>query len=218
VSVFTGLLDRRLAVAEMNIGDLPIPLLPEEEAFVARAVSRRRNEFAAGRACARQALAAIGETPGALLPGSDRLPIWPPGVRGSITHTDRLCAAAVGRRDDGLQSVGIDLEPAEPLPADLWDTVCVPAERHWLDGTAPGDRGLLARALFSAKECAFKCQYPLTSTMLEFHDLVVTLDRNMGTFSARLGREAPPFRRGHTLAGRIRIANPFIACAMVIDA
>ena len=51
---------------------------------------------------------------------NDRVPIWPDDLVGSITHTDLCAAAAVARRDQGFVAIGIDLEPADALPPELW--------------------------------------------------------------------------------------------------
>jgi 4'-phosphopantetheinyl transferase EntD len=210
VKIFAGLLDKRFAVSEMPIVETPSAIFPEEARFVAQAVEKRKREFLAGRACAHKALADLGTVPAALLSDTDRLPVWPEGHIGSITHTDRYCAAAVAKIDIETRSVGIDLEPAEDLPSDLWDTVCRPEERAWLANGLAGERGLLARAIFSAKECAFKAQFPLTRTMLEFEEVAVTFDLPRGLFTASFLRGAPK----SSAQGRIRIANGFVACAM----
>lgn len=69
-------------------------LFPEEAVAVASAVTKRREEFAAGRAAARRALAALG-VPAAPLPrGERRAAVWPKGFVGSITHCAGFCAAA----------------------------------------------------------------------------------------------------------------------------
>ncbi len=52
------------------------PLLRKEAAAVARTVRKRRREYAAGRACARQALSALGIRDFPLLNDSDGVPIW----------------------------------------------------------------------------------------------------------------------------------------------
>lgn len=210
MKIFAGLLDKRFAVSEMPIVETPSAIFPEEARFVAQAVEKRKREFLAGRACAHNALAELGTTPAPLLSDTDRLPLWPEGYIGSITHTDRYCAAAVVKTGEGIRSVGIDLEPAEDLPSDLWDTVCRPQERAWLASGVAGERGLLARAIFSAKECAFKAQFPLTRTMLEFEEVAVTFDLPHGLFTASFLRGAPK----SAAQGRIRIANGFVACAM----
>lgn len=213
-SPLLGLLDPRLAIAEMAIGRLPFEVFPEEEAYVFDAVEKRRREFFAGRVLARRAMAKLGMQPVSIPRGNDRLPVWPRGVTGSIAHTDSYCAAAVGRREDGFRSVGLDLEPAEPLPPDLLDRVTLSEERAWLSRLSDVERGIHARALFSAKECAFKCQYPLTRAMLDFHDIAVVLDREQERFTATLRRDAPPFESGSAFHGRFRIGADLIACAM----
>src|ERR1700757_4626476 len=71
-------------------------LLPEEARHVEKAVTKRRLEFAAGRRCARLALARLGATPGPILPGEDRTPRWPSALVGSITHHGAHCAAPPG--------------------------------------------------------------------------------------------------------------------------
>lgn len=210
MSIFAGLLDARFAISERPIAEATAAMFPEEAHCITHAVEKRRREFLAGRACAHEALSTLGAPSAALLPGSDRMPIWPEGFIGSITHTDRHCAAAVAKSDEGIRSVGIDLEPAEPLPADLWKTVCRLEERAWLETAAGDERGLLARATFGAKECAFKTQFPLTRTMLEFEDIAVTIDLAGGAFTA-LFLSGTPVR---SAPGRIRIANGLLACAL----
>ncbi len=59
-----------VAVEEV-FGDVPdAKLLPEEEAVIATAVARRRTEFATARACARAALARLGEPAVPILAGA----------------------------------------------------------------------------------------------------------------------------------------------------
>jgi 4'-phosphopantetheinyl transferase EntD len=216
VRLFAGLLDERIAVAETDIGERQVDLFPEEETFVTHSVRRRRIEFAAGRACARRAIEALGYRSVPLPPEPDRVPHWPAHLVGSITHTDKRCAAAVARRQDGVRSIGIDLEPAEALPADLWTAILRPSELSWLDEQASAERGVLARAIFSAKECAFKCQYGITRTMLDFHELEIAIDRNQDAFVARFVRDVVPFHRHDSLPGRFRLSPDCIASAMTL--
>ena len=70
-------------------------LFPEEEALVAGAVTKRREEFAAGRNAARAALAGLGPPPCPLLRAGRRAPAWPQGIVGSITHCSGFCCAVV---------------------------------------------------------------------------------------------------------------------------
>lgn len=212
MSIFAGLLDARVAISEKLISETPAAKFPEEAHYVAGAVEKRRREFLTGRACAHEALAKLSAASAPILAGQDRAPIWPQGFIGSITHSDSYAAAAVTRSDGGILSIGIDLEPAEPLPLDLWETVCLPEERAWLEGLPSAAQGLLARAIFSAKECAFKAQFPLTHAMLEFEEIGVTVDLDRGLFTASFLSGAPQ----SSAEGRIRIANGLLACAIAL--
>jgi 4'-phosphopantetheinyl transferase EntD len=150
-------------------------LYAEEIAAVAGAVPARRAEFAAGRAAAREAMAALGVEPVAVPVGARRMPVWPLGVVGSITHCSGLVAAAVAWAAD-IAALGIDAEPAAPLPADVLDAVATPAERGALDGELAGT------IVFCAKEAFYKCWSALDGAVLEFHDVEVAFDA--ATFAA----------------------------------
>jgi len=169
----------------------PIGVLhPEELRYVRDAVRHRKREYAAGRACARAGLAELGIPHVTLLSGDDRLPIWPSGIAGSITHTDSYCAAAMVPTDLA-RSIGLDAEPNEPLDPELVPYVCSPGELAWLDACARSeeDQGRLARLLFSVKEAVFKCQYPITRRYLEFDEVQVILELNSADFRADVALE-----------------------------
>lgn len=168
-------------------GDPPgLMLYPEEEACVARAVEARRREFTTGRYCARAALRRSGVTQGAITKAPTGAPVWPDGVVGSITHCAGYRAAAVAHTTD-LVTIGIDAEPAEPLPAGVLGIVSLPGERAELAVLAARRPGVpWDRLLFSAKESVYKAWSPLTGTFLDFDDVCVRIDWKAGTFAARL--------------------------------
>src|SRR5205814_1840165 len=62
-----------------------------ESAAVLEAVARRRDEFLTGRTFARRALAELGCPATAIPVGEGRMPIWPDGYLGSISHCEGLC-------------------------------------------------------------------------------------------------------------------------------
>lgn len=158
----------------------PQRLYPEEFAFVRQAVSRRQREFAAGRQAARQAMMAIGWPPVAIPSASDRSPVWPEGLVGSISHTSRSCVAVVCPSHHA-RGIGIDLEHDLPMEPELWGTICVPHERAWVTAQTVSLQGLWVTRLFSAKEAYFKWQYPQTGQMLDFQDVHVDFDiQSMG--------------------------------------
>src|SRR3954464_5056026 len=125
-------------------------LYPVEAAAVRGAVAARVAEFAAGRVAARRALKSLGVSSVALRVGARRMPEWPPGVVGSITHCAGLAAATVGRAQEWW-ALGIDAGPAGALEPDVRDVVTTPVER-----AALGDP-LDATIVFCAKEAFYKC-------------------------------------------------------------
>jgi 4'-phosphopantetheinyl transferase EntD len=176
-------------VVEASGDDAPVePLHPLEASFVRDAVPRRRREFAMGRACARRALARLGIENRPLLPGHDRVPLWPRGIVGSISHCEGFCAVAVARRDR-TRSIGLDVELGVPLDLGLVQTICTPGERVALPRTAALSEADWAAIIFSAKESFFKCLYPFRPRFLDFHDVEIVLEPERGAFRARLGRD-----------------------------
>jgi 4'-phosphopantetheinyl transferase EntD len=151
------------------------PLHPEEEALVARAVAKRRREFAAVRGCARRAMEKLGVPAQPVVSGERGAPQWPDGLVGSMTHCDGYCAAALVRAAD-LASLGIDAEPNGPLPEGVGPTVFLPAETERLARLAEQRPAVhWDRILFSAKESVYKAWYPLTRTWLDFSEADITL-------------------------------------------
>jgi 4'-phosphopantetheinyl transferase EntD len=172
--------------AEMHEPGSAADLWPAEAECVQRAVPKRVQEFAAGRACARRALHELGFDDVVLLPAEDRQPLWPAAIVGSITHTQGYCAAVAAPRTL-LAGIGIDSEQAHKVSRDLWPTICRPEEASWCRSLPEPQQTSAAALLFAAKEAFYKCQYPLTREWLDFHDLVVE-PREWGTrgeFSVR---------------------------------
>ncbi|QSB16795.1 4'-phosphopantetheinyl transferase superfamily protein [Natronosporangium hydrolyticum] len=162
-------------------------LYPEEAALLARsgAGDKRRREFTTVRACARAALHELGVPPAPVLPGPGRAPNWPAGVTGSMTHCDGYRAAAVAATAD-LRSLGIDAEPAGPLPAGVLGLIGSRAERAQVAHLArerpevPWDR-----LLFCAKEAAYKAWYPVTGQWVALADIAVEVGPEDGRLRAR---------------------------------
>ena len=165
---------------------------PAEEAATARMIPARLREFAAGRRAARAAMAALGLPAAALPMGPDRAPLWPAPVIGSIAHDGTVCLALVGRRADWA-GIGLALEPDLPLPGDLMTTICHPGEAA--DARA-------ARAVFCAKEAAYKALHPQLGRPLAFHDMTVHVGPGCG-FAAVLGPDCTPLAAGTRIEGRL---------------
>ena len=161
-----------VAAAELRLpGDAAL-LDPAEALVVARAVPKRVGEFAAGRLCARSALARFGIERFALRAGADRRPLWPEGLVGSITHTAGFCAAVVGP-GTRFAALGLDTEKAHALRPALWQRICLAPEIDWIESLPRAAQVCAATLIFSAKEALYKCQYPYTGERLSFHDVQV---------------------------------------------
>lgn len=195
-------------------------LFPEEESMVARAVEKRRREFATARTCARGALAFLGVRPTPILLGERGAPQWPPGIVGSITHCAGYRAAAVARTRD-IVTIGVDAEPDDVLPDGILDAVSLAAERARLAELAaslPGTRW--DRLLFCAKEAVYKAWFPLARRWLGFEDADITINGVDGTFSARL-LVPSPMVSGFPLtgfAGRWLASGGLLVAAIAVPA
>jgi enterobactin synthetase component D / holo-[acyl-carrier protein] synthase len=201
-------------------------LFPEEAAAVAKAVAKRRREFATVRHCARRALAGLGRTAVPLLPGLRGAPGWPQGVVGSMTHCDGYRAAAVAHHTD-VVSLGIDAEPNGPLPDGVLDSVTLPHERQHLAELAAHTPSVhWDRLLFSAKETVYKAWYPYHHRMLGFHEaeLLFTADpgaSDRGGYTARVLLPGPLLAPGtgpDVFTGRWVVRDGLLATAIAVPA
>ncbi|CAI2936464.1 4'-phosphopantetheinyl transferase family protein [Aminobacter niigataensis] len=216
MGLLAGLFDGHVATAQGDPRSLAAVMYPIEQSYVSRATESRRREFAAGRSLARQAMASLGVPQAAIPAASDRAPVWPAGIVGSISHCSGWCVAAVARESQDCSALGIDVEPATPLETDLLDTICDDDELRWLARQAEPGRGLLAKAIFSAKESVYKAQYPLSRQIIDFHAVSVALDMVSGSFLARIRVDAEPFLSGYQASGRIAITSEFIATGVAL--
>lgn len=183
---------------------------PRERALVANAVETRQREFAAGRVCARRALSRFDAPEAPLLADADRIPRWPEGFVGTISHVHDFCGVAVGRRAR-LAGVGFDIEPSLALPADAWRIVLTDDERASLSALPDRDRGVRARLIFSAKEAFYKCYRSAGGGWLDFSDVELRLTPDSDDIDLRvkkqLGVNAP------RIEGRYAITPRFIFTA-----
>jgi 4'-phosphopantetheinyl transferase EntD len=214
--------DPRVIVAETD-PRLVTPgagLFPEEALIVDQAVLSRRQQFTAGRCLARDAWQRLGQASVALLNDEQRVPVWPHGIVGTITHTHIWCAAAVARGGD-VQGLGADVEPATPLERNLWERICRPEERAFLEATPAPLAGLLAKGIFSAKESIYKALYPRVRVFLDFQGMLVALQRTtragLWTWRATLQVDWGPLEAGQTFTpGKLQLGADLISSAIVL--
>ncbi|MFE7506920.1 4'-phosphopantetheinyl transferase [Promicromonospora sp. NPDC057488] len=194
----------------------PATLTAAEARAVAAAVPSRRQEFAAGRACARAALEELGHPGWSLVPGPRREPRWPAGVVGSISHCPGLAVAVTARTVDTI-TIGVDVETDAPLPPGVAGDVMGTGEAAAVERLAALDAATpWSRLLFSAKESLYKAWYPLRQEWLGFDEAHVELSRD-GTFRARILRAGTaPLPR--ELDGRWVRGNGILVTALVVPA
>ncbi len=211
-----GLFAAEIAVAVTDPRAAHYRPLAQENAATARMAPVRARAFAAGRVAAHSAMAELGQAVRPVLMAPDRSPVWPQGLVGSISHSQTCCIAALAPCDR-YAAIGVDVEEDTPLDADLLDTVCTNSERAWLSAQSGPEAGILAKLIFSAKECAYKCQYPLTGQLFGFEIFEITPDLDTGQFEARFVADMPPFAAGDCLHGRFVIQDGLIVTAIEYD-
>jgi 4'-phosphopantetheinyl transferase EntD len=149
-------------------------LHPNEADIVRHAAPKRAHEFAAGRLCARKALAKLSGHEPPLLANADRTPQWPTGVVGTISHTHGYCAAAVAH-DSAFVGIGLDVETAEAVDEKILMQICTDEDLYWLNRQHLEVNRRWATVLFTAKEAFYKCQYSVTHAWLDFRDVSICL-------------------------------------------
>jgi len=158
-------------------GPAPLDDLGSNEAALVRTASAsRQGDFAAGRACAHQAMAALGRPRSPVLIGESRSPVWPTGLTGSITHTTGLTIAVVAEAGLPGFGVGIDAELIGRVDAEVEPIVLSETEQKALDEMSKPDRAAAATSIFGAKEAFYKAQWPHTSSWVGFHDVTASLE------------------------------------------
>ena len=155
-------------------------LLPEEALSVTVTRDAARDASGAARQVARRLVATLEQGRKPIVRSAAGAPLWPAGLVGSLAHDDHFAVAAVARADC-FSALGIDVEPAEPLPDDVASIV-----RMSGDVTEGIEESLAARALYSAKEAVYKAVFPRDGIILGYEDIVINLAEGRGT--TRTGR------------------------------
>ena len=173
-------------------------LLPEERDAFAGSVIKVQRASGAARIVARGLMQGFGHAQTAIRKSTAGMPVWPAAVVGSLAHEATIAVAAVASRDR-FASVGVDIEPAGPLDADLLDIVATERERQSIERDP-----LRGRVLFSVKEAVYKAVYPLDRMFLDHHDVEVDLPNGLAVV-----------RRGRAVPFRFCVASHIVALAFI---
>lgn len=148
---------------------------------------KRRQEFIAGRLCAQHALRQFMPlaNPPSRLPDS-RLPAWPNGSCGSISHSHGR-AVAVAASEQQWLGLGIDIERliTQQRAEKLRNYLLTDAETQ-LPAPLGWQQHELLTCIFSAKESLFKLLNPLTNCYFGFQDAQVCCLQENGSLTLRL--------------------------------
>jgi len=210
-----GMLTSRLFPACVRFAEMdpseadPSSLHPAEQRQIDRAAPGRRREYSAGRLLARSLLDSLGAAAAPLLNRPDRAPAWPAGFVGSISHCPTLCTVVVASRLD-ICAIGVDVEPAVALDADVEPLVLTSRDRDSIAQLPLRIRAIGGRLVFSAKEAFYKALYPTTGGFLDFTQAWVTFVTEENFIVAT----TPPLQRSRALPnsmiGRYCIEGPHL--------
>jgi len=155
-------------------------LLPEEQPALTGLSERRRAEFSTTRVLAHLAMERAGLPQAPVLRKTDRSPHWPDGIRGSLTHSRGLAAAAISTT---LAGVGIDLEQQGRLSEAAAARILTTGEYATLRDLGDDFRWF-ATLVFSAKEAVYKSIYPAVGLYIGYREVTIALDRETASFTA----------------------------------
>ncbi|QPK78392.1 4'-phosphopantetheinyl transferase superfamily protein [Corynebacterium lizhenjunii] len=187
-------------------------LHPLEKSVVSQSVDIRKSEFGDARWCAHQALKELGVAePGPILRGERGMPLWPEGFVGSITHTSGFRAAVAAPQAE-IASMGLDAEPAEPLPDGVFAAIARSSESRQMAELRAMGMYCPDRLLFCAKEATYKAWFPLTQRWLGFDQAEIDLRPDGTLVSYILARPTPvPF-----ITGRWMLWDGYIVVSTVV--
>lgn len=212
--VIESLYPRKVEVALTEDWGLVECLYAEERVLIGHAIGKRQGEFAAGRLCAKEALARLGIEVFPILKDGKGAPVWPEGVSGSISHAKGCCAAVVARVAEG-ESLGLDIEEVNRLTEDIWEYSFVRDEIEWLSRQG-GEAQKWASVIFSAKEAFYKAQYPISRAWLGFQDVVIEIKEQGEAFTVRLLVDVGKWKAGMEFKGKYGFFSGYVASGIWI--
>jgi enterobactin synthetase component D len=180
---------------------------------------KREREFAAGRWCARRALAAMGAQATEVGVGASGEPVWPAGATGSIAHTDRLAIAVAATRQRA-RAIGIDVEPvmsAARMRA-VAEQIAAPGEIEAVVRDAGCSAAVAATLVFSAKEALYKCLFSDVGRVFDYLDAVLDeVNLARGTMRLRLTTTlAERWPEGAAVVGTVALVDGLVYTAVVL--
>jgi len=131
----------------------------------------RRNEFLIGRYCVELAQINAGIPISKIGISNYRLPDWPEGLRGSVSHSNGMCVCILS--DNNIAGIGVDVETifTEEEALLLSDQISNNEEIKLMTSQIPF--ATACTIIFSLKESVFKAIYPSFHTYFGFDALLI---------------------------------------------
>ncbi|MCA9400017.1 MAG: 4'-phosphopantetheinyl transferase superfamily protein [Candidatus Omnitrophica bacterium] len=165
--------------------DLCGELYPEEAASIQKATKKRQKEFTSTRLLAKKLLKQYHVDHFPILMGDHREPLWPEHLCGTISHCPLLCAVAVAEKKH-FRSLGCDIEIIDRVDYKIHTHICQDKEWDWITLLPLEEQQKYFALIFSAKECFFKWQFPLSHHWLNFKDTFITIDVKNQQFTIQI--------------------------------
>lgn len=146
----------------------------------------RKADYLAGRYCARRALMCLGAHVTDVGVHLGRVPRWPEGFIGSISHSAER-AIALASNDTQIHHLGVDTERHQPeVMREIAKILASRTEAQFI-ARLPVAREWALTLLFSAKESLFKALYPAVHRGFDFMAAELQeLERGKRRFTMRL--------------------------------
>ena len=183
------------------VDDSALAFMSEREAAsIVDAVPKRQREFATARALAREGLERFfGLHDFNLLNHTNRAPIWPQGIAGSLSHSSTRAWVALVDATHG--TIGIDGENRDKLERSLWHLTMCDEEVAYLKTLKTSIQERRALVIFSAKEALYKTQFPWSQKYVDFMAVQIRLNED-GSLQCIFRKDIAPFQSGFVASGR----------------
>ena len=163
-----------------QLNNLPPEQLPE----VNFGLSKKRNhEFLLGRLAIKDALGSLGKVPAWIERDPlTKVPNWPKGVAGSLSHSSGLALAVVSDSPPIL-GLGVDIEKANrTIDPKIERYICTLDESEDLHSLQSENHSIRLLMTFSAKESLYKCFYErIPINLLRFKNVSLKWESNTWT-------------------------------------
>jgi 4'-phosphopantetheinyl transferase EntD len=188
------------------------PLTHLESASAGFVGAERLCELESGRFYAKRALAMLGISDIDLPVSPNRMPLWPDGTIGSITHVKKRieghCAVAVGHARD-IRAIGIDAEYDAGFDPYLWPTVLTTRELGQIRRLPVDAREAEALKRWCIKEAVTKA----AQGMFEPIEINTEPGHRDGWYEATTSHEQ---ESANTWIGQTTLVNGFILASVVV--